>query len=130
MDRDLNNEPVFQRRYCPYGESPATFDRTGAYVVSYARTRTQGTRDEYRKEFNLGKDISVTISANGNGSVLLDGMKLPTTNYTGTFFAGNDMLLEAVPAGGAAFAGWDDGVTENPRMVSPKDGDKFIAKFK
>ena len=130
MDRDLNNEPVFQRRYSPYGESPATFDRTGAYVVSYAKTRTQGTREEYRTEFNLGKDISVTISASGNGSILLDGMKLPSTNYTGTFFAGNDMLLEAVPAEGRVFNGWSDGNMENPRLVSPKDGDEFVAKFK
>ena len=40
------------------------------------------------------------------------------------------MLLEAIPAEGSSFAGWTDGSTENPRMVSPKDGDEFIAKFK
>ncbi len=129
MDRDLDNEAVFQRRYCPYGSSPESFDRTGEYVVSYAASRTRGTREEYREEFGLGADISVTIASSGNGKVLVDGMTLPSTNYTGKFFAGNDMLLEAVSAAGATFTGWIDGNTDNPRLVSPKDGDKFTAKF-
>ncbi len=122
MDRDLN---TLERPGGPY-----PFDRTGYYVVSYAQTRTQGTRDEYRAEFGLGDDIKVTIASSGNGSVLVDGMKLPSTNYTGIFFAGNKLLLQAVPAAGATFAGWSDKNTDNPRLVSPKDGAKFTAKFK
>ena len=122
MDRDLK---TLVRPSGPYA-----FDRTGAYVVSYAKTRTQGTREEYREEFGLGSDISVTISAQGSGRVLVDGMKLPAASYTGTFFAGNDMLLTAVASAGATFVGWSDGKTNNPRLVSPKDGDKFTANFR
>ncbi|MBR4347382.1 MAG: CotH kinase family protein [Fibrobacter sp.] len=129
MDRDLDNEEVFQRRYSPYGSFPQGFDRTGAYVVSYARTRTASTRNEYREEFGLGEDISVTISATGNGKVLLDGMTLPNSSYTGTFFEGNDMLLTAVPEGSSKFVKWEDGSTENPRLVTPADGDAFTAIF-
>ena len=121
MDRDLN---TLVRPGGPY-----PFDRTGYYVVSYAQTRTQGTREEYRTEFGLGDDISVTIASSGNGIVLVDGMRLPSANYTGKFFAGNDMLLEAVASGTSTFTGWTDGNTDNPRLVSPKDGDKFTAKF-
>lgn len=130
LERDLDNEAVFERYYSPYGPFPEGFDRTGEAVVSYAYGRTESTRNEYRIEFGLGDDISVTIAASGNGSVLLDGMKLPSKDYTGTFFKGNDMLLEAVPAEGRVFDGWKDGSKENPRMVSPNDGDEFIAKFK
>ena len=130
MDRDLDNELVFQRRYSPYGSFPQGFDRTGAYVVAYAKTRTQDTRDEYRTEFGLGEDISVTIASSGSGKVLLDGMNLPSVNYTGTFFEGNDMLLTAVPLDGGTFVKWEDGSTENPRLVSPVDGDTFTATFK
>lgn len=107
-----------------------SFDATGATLKSFASTRTATTRDEYRKEFGLGPDISVTISASGNGSVLLDGMKLPSTNYTGTFFGGNDMLLQAVPKAGSVFNGWSDGNPDNPRLVSPTDGSKYTATFK
>lgn len=130
MERDLGNERVFQRDYCPYGSSPMSFDRTGSYVKSYATQRTQTTRNEYREEFGLGDDISVTISADGSGSVLLDGMTLPNSNYTGTFFEGNEMLLEAIPKSGSIFVKWFDGSTENPRMVMPGNGDVYKAIFK
>lgn len=130
MDRDLGNENIFQRRYSPYGSFPQGFDRTGSYVIEYALGRTEATRDEYRTEFSLGDDISVTIASSGNGKVLLDGMTLPNNNYTGTFFDGNDMLLTAVSQDGSTFVKWEDGSTNNPRLVSPADGDTFTATFK
>ena len=123
INRDLN---TFVRSGGPYG---GDFDRTGSYVTSYGSTRTATVRSEYREEFGLGNDISVTIASQGSGKVLVDGMTLPSTNYTGKFFGGNDMLLEAVASGTAMFTGWTDGNTQNPRLVSPKDGDKFTAKF-
>ena len=121
MDRDLR---TFVR---PGYNLP--FDRSGSNLVAYASTRTATVRGEYRTEFGLGADISVTIGVQGSGKVLVDDMQLPSTNYTGTFFAGNDMLLTAVASAGATFVVWSDGVRENPRLVSPEDGDKFTAKF-
>ena len=114
----------------PYGSFPSGFDRTGSYVTSYAEKRTATTRDEYRTEFGLGADISVTIASSGKGRVLLDGMNLPSSSYTGTFFEGNAMLLTAVAEDGRSFVKWKDGSTENPRLVNPKDKDSFVAEFK
>jgi hypothetical protein len=56
-------------------------------------------------------------------------MTLPNSSYTGTFFEGNDMLLTAVPEGSSKFVKWEDGSTENPRLVTPADGDAFTAIF-
>ena len=123
INRDLNS---FVRPAFAY---TGGFDRTGSHITSYGLTRTAAIRSEYREEFDLGDDIDVTIAVQGSGKVLLDGMILPSTNYTGKFFGENDMLLTAVPATGAAFTGWTDDNTDNPRLVSPKDGDKFTAKF-
>ncbi len=123
VNRDLN---TFVRPQYAYNDG---FDRDGSHVTSYGSTRTSAIRSEYRSEFKLGSDISVTIASQGSGKVLVDGMTLPSTNYTGKFFGGNDMLLEAVASGTAMFTGWTDGNTQNPRLVSPKDGDKFTAKF-
>ena len=126
MDRDLS---TMRRLYSPYGSGTESFDRTGAYVKAYAKTRTETVRSEYRSEFGLGKDISFTIASEGKGEVRLDGMKLPKSNYTGTFFAGNNMLLEAFPQAGSVFKKWSDGKTENPHLITPKDGDKITAIF-
>ena len=57
-------------------------------------------------------------------------MTLPSNDYTGRFFADNDMLLTAVPLDGGVFVRWEDGSTENPRLVSPVNGSKFTAEFK
>lgn len=107
-----------------------SFDATGATLIAYAKGRSEIVRDEYRAEFELGDDIKVTIASEGSGKVLLDGMTLPSADYTGTFFAGNDMLLEAVSTSGAVFAEWEDGSTKNPRLVSPKNGSSYKAVFK
>ena len=122
IDRDLN---TLVRPQYAYGD----FDRTGSHITSYGSTRTSTIRSEYRTEFGLGSDISVTVASQGSGKVLVDGMTLPSTNYTGKFFAGNDLLLTAVPSAGSTFTGWTDGNADNPRLVSPEDGDKFTAKF-
>lgn len=127
IERD---QTVFYRPYSAYGSGPGHFDKTGIHLLEYGATRTASARNEYRTEFGLGEDISVTIAAKGNGKVLLDGMNLPRTNYTGTFFLGNDMLLTAVPTGAGVFVSWEDGSTENPRLVSPEDGSEYVAEFK
>lgn len=108
----------------------ASFDATGASLISYASTRTATVRNEYRTEFGLGEDISVTIGATGSGKVLLDDMNLPSNNYTGKFFSGNDMVLTAVSTGSSVFTGWSDGATDNPRRVSPEDGSEYKAIFR
>ncbi|MCQ2122705.1 MAG: CotH kinase family protein [Fibrobacter sp.] len=123
MERDQAHYKNGRRSY-------HAFDKTGATLISYAKKRTEIVRDEFREEFGLGPDIEVTITADGKGEVRLDDMKLPSSNFTGTFFQGNDMLLEAVPVDGAEFKEWEDGSTKNPRLVSPKDGSSYKAIFK
>ena len=121
ISRDQNKFPR------SYGHN---FSSDGSEFISWAGGRDVSVRKEFAKEFGLGSDIKVTITASGNGSVLLDDMKLPSANYTGTFFGGNDMLLQAVPKAGSVFNGWSDGNPDNPRLVSPTDGSKYTANFK
>lgn len=121
ISRDQNKFPR------SYGHD---FSSNGSEFILWAGGRDVSVRKEFAKEFGLESDIKVTIAASGNGSVLLDDMKLPSTNYTGTFFGGNDMLLQAVPKAGSVFNGWSDGNPDNPRLVSPTDGSKYTAKFK
>jgi hypothetical protein len=40
------------------------------------------------------------------------------------------MLLTAVPENGAVFNAWEDGSTENPRLVTPNGGANYSANFK
>jgi hypothetical protein len=73
--------------------------------------------------------VNVSINVSGSGSVTVDGMKLPSTNYQGKFYSNNELLLTAVPSNGAIFAGWSDGSTENPHKYTP-NGQPITAQFK
>ena len=127
MTRDLAKFKQDQKWYensCGHG-----FDRTGSCMKDWASKRDPKVIQEYQDEFGVGEMISVSLNATGNGAVLMEGANLPSQSFKGKFFSGNPILLTAVPAAGAVFTGWSDGVTDNPRLVTPKDGDSFTAKF-
>ncbi|MBR2211680.1 MAG: CotH kinase family protein [Fibrobacter sp.] len=106
------------------------FDIPGSCMKTWAEDRDGAVIDDYKKKFGLGGMITVKIDVSGKGSVLVDGMKPPSTPYSGKFFSGNQMELSAVAASGATFTGWNDGVKDNPRIVSPTDGATYTATFK
>ena len=105
--RDVYN--IFGQ-YNTCGES---FALTGSCLESWSKKRDGVVREEFREEFGLSGDISVTIESVGKGRVLLDGMELPSKVYRGDFFGGNGMTLLAVPESGAKFKSWEDGSTQN-----------------
>lgn len=128
VDRDHDRFP--RRGY--ENQCGTGFSLSGSCMKEWALGRDASFRKEIKSSLGLtlGEDISVTIASSGNGYVLMDEMKLPSTNYTGTFFGGNMMELTAVPSAGATFAGWSDGSSENPHIITPKDGMKITASFK
>lgn len=110
---------------------PRKVTKNGNAILQWARERDISVRDDYREEFKLGDDISVSFSVKGDGYITVDGLELPNySNYEGNFFEGNDLLLEAIPnINGSVFKKWSDGNKENPRLVSPEDGDSYTAIF-
>ncbi len=128
MNRDLAKFKQNEKYYtnsCGDG-----FSKTGSCLKSWAKERDSKVIQEYKEEFGLSDMISVTLKADGSGAVLMEGMNLPSSNYKGKFFGGVQMELTAVPTDGAVFTGWSDGTKDNPRIVTPKDGDTFTAVFK
>lgn len=127
MERDIKK--------FPRNDYPDGFSKSGSSLTSWAEERDASVLQDYADEFDLsGNMIKVTLAADG-GEVLVDDMHLPgqnggSTNFSGKFFDGVDMMLTAVAATGKTFTGWSDGVKDNPRLVSPKDGDSFKAVFK
>jgi hypothetical protein len=127
MNRDLEKFKQDQKWYensCGRG-----FDKTGSCMKEWAEKRDPKVLQEYQEEFGLNGTISVSLKASGNGAVLMEGMTLPSKDFKGKFFGGVKMELTAVSDGGT-FTGWSDGVNDNPRIVTPKDGDSFTANFK
>ena len=118
-----------QQRW-PRNQSNFHWAPDGSDLLKFAQNRSQTVRQEMQQYFGLSNEVSVNISTSGNGSVTVDGMKLPSSNYQGKFYAGNDLLLQAVPSSGAIFDGWSDGSKENPRKLQLTGGQNITAKFK
>ena len=123
LEKFKQNERYYQNS-CGHG-----FDKTGSCMKEWATKRDSKVISEYEEEFGLSGTASVSIKASGNGSVLMEGAKLPSKDFKGKFFVGNAILLTAVPDAGSTFTGWNDGVTDNPRLVAPTEGASFTATF-
>ena len=117
-----------QQRW-PRNQGSFRWSPDGSDLIQYAQNRTQTVRQEMEQYFGLQNAVNVSISTSGSGTVLVDGMKLPKSNYQGKFYASNDLLLQAVPSNGAVFTGWSDGQTQNPRKFTP-NGQPITAQFK
>lgn len=119
------DEQRWPRNQAKYKWSP-----TGSDILQYAQSRTQNFRQEMANYFGLSGEANVSINVSGSGSVLVEGMKLPSSNYQGKFFSGMEMEITAVPANGSIFSGWSDGQTQNPRKIQINGQTNITANFK
>jgi hypothetical protein len=114
----------------PRNQSNFKWDPSGNTLIAFAKNRSETIKKEMAERFDLEDEVSVTISASGNGTVQVDGMKLPNSNYRCNFFSNNELQLTATASAGAVFTGWSDGSTENPHKVKPTAGMTITAIFK
>lgn len=125
IERDMD-------KFHPDGHTdyPDGFSKDGKILAEWAVKRDGKIYGEYQDEFGLSGMASMTIAAEGKGVVLVDGARLPKSSYSGKFFAGNTMKLEAVAEEGYQFDKWSDGDKSEIRIVDVTDGATFTAKFK
>ena len=123
-ERDLEHNGQKDRGY-------PSFSVSNSGLTTWAEKRDTKFLAEIQEEFGVGSLVSVSITATeGKGSVLMDGMSLPGGSYKGKLFAGNVVVLTAVPEAGAVFDGWSDGVAEPARVATVEEGLTLQAKFK
>lgn len=78
------------------------------------------------------RTISIDVPPHEQGQVFLDGLALPPGKQRIRCFSGVAMQLEALPAGGAEFAGWKGGLADSPSttMVLLSDNDRIKPIFR
>ncbi|MCQ2093348.1 MAG: CotH kinase family protein [Fibrobacter sp.] len=119
------DEQRWPRNQAKYNWSP-----DGTDILNFARTRTDNFKQEFARYFGLSGEVNVNISASGGGTVFVDGMRLPSSNFSGKFYQGTTMELTAEAGAGSMFTNWSDGSTENPHIVQINGAANITANFK
>jgi len=87
-------------------------------IRSFGNSRPAQMQSEIEQFFSLGASVDFTVSAKGNGKVLVHN--LPVLNNSATFKAYSTIpvTLKAVPNTGAKFSGWSDGIKDAERTIT------------
>lgn len=99
-------------------------------IKIFAKNRPGVIVREMREFFKLDEIVPVTLSVNGGGSILVHGLPIDRFPISVNFFKGLPVVVSAVPDAGKIWAGWDDGVLDQIRVVNPEEIPSLTAVFK
>ena len=98
-------------------------------IKNFAQTRQAKIRSEMESFFTLGSAVNMTLTAQGSGKILVDGLPLDQSTMQLTFYTGVPVTLTAKGETGV-FTGWSDGVKDATRKVNPGDVQSLTAEFR
>ena len=98
-------------------------------IKNFAQTRQAKIRSEMESFFTLGSAVNMTLTAQGSGKILVDGLPLDQSTMQLTFYTGVPVTLTAKGETGV-FTGWSDGVKDATRKVNPGEVNSVTAVFK
>ena len=112
-----------------WGYNAASMSSNLETVKSFAQTRQAKIREQMESYFSLGSTANMTLSAQGSGTILVDGLPLDQSTMQLTFYTGVPVTLTAKGNSGV-FTGWSDGVTDVTRKVNPGEVTSLTAVFR
>ncbi len=98
-------------------------------IKNFAQSRQATIREQMVSFFSLSSPVEMTLTAQGSGKVLVDGLPLDQSTMKVTFYTGIPVTLTAKAESGV-FTGWSDGVTDVTRKVNPGEVTSLTAVFK
>ena len=99
-------------------------------VKSFAQSRQATIREQMESHFSLGSSVEMTLSSQGSGTILVDGLALDQSSMRLKFYTGVPVTLTAQASSGGVFTGWSDGVTDVTRKVNPGEVTSITAVFR
>ena len=112
-----------------WGYNASSMNNNLETIKNFAQTRQAKIRSEMESFFSLGSTANMTLSAEGAGQVLVDGLPLDESTMQLTFYTGVPVTLTA-KAGTGVFTGWSDGVKDETRKVNPGEVTSLTAVFR
>ena len=99
-------------------------------INKFATTRPEIITENLRDFFMLGESVSVTLSTNGPGKILIHGLPITSRAITIDFFKDFPVTISAEPQSGGVWLNWSDGEKNSARTIYPKKEIELRAFFK
>ncbi len=112
MERHLDRWRAEARFYWPVHTNLAGWQAEVEHLRAFARERPAAMRRQLVEHFGLAgtAELRVRISDPARGRVRVNSLRLPAGlgEWSGVYFRGVPVGVEALPAPGAEFAGWEE----------------------
>jgi hypothetical protein len=113
-----------------WGYNASSMSNNLETIKNFAQSRQAKIRQEMESYFSLSGTANMTLSVQGSGTILVDGLPLDQSTMQLTFYTGVPVTLTARAGTGATFTGWSDGITDVTRKVNPGEVTSITAVFK
>ena len=112
-----------------WGYNASSMSNNLETIKNFAQSRQAKIRQEMESYFSLSGTANMTLSVQGSGTILVDGLPLDQSTMQLTFYTGVPVTLTA-KGGTGVFTGWSDGITDVTRKVNPGEVTSLTAMFK
>ena len=127
LQSQVESEMTRDQQFWNY--SASTMSNALQTIKSFAQSRQAKVREQMESYFTLGTSVEMTLTSQGSGTILVDGLALDQSSMKLTFYTGVPVTLTA-KGGTGVFTGWSDGVTDATRKVNPGEVTSLTAVFK
>ena len=112
-----------------WGYNASSMSNNLQTIKNFAQSRQATVREQMESHFSLSGKANMTLTAEGAGQILVDGLPLDQSTMQLTFYTGVPVTLTA-KAGTGVFTGWSDGVKDETRKVNPGEVTSLTAVFR
>jgi len=112
--------------------SPNSWEEDGIYgeLYPYAEIRPGVVWRHLKEHFNLDGEAALTVEAppSGKGKIRVNSILIEDYPWSGSYFTNIPIELEAIPAPGYEFRGWNDTtLSQTPKVTMNLDADVTIS---
>jgi len=88
-----------------------------AAIRNFGKNRPAQMQSEIEEFFGLGTSVNLTLTANGNGKILVHNLPILNNNAKFKAYPTVPITIKAVPNAGATFNAWSDGNMSAERTI-------------
>jgi len=125
--RSIESEiPLDQQRW---NLNVTYMDSSLTTIRNFGKNRPAEMQNEIKSFFELGNSVDLTLTANGNGKILVHNLPMLKNNATFKVYSTVPITIKAVPNAGAIFSGWSDGNKSTERTITIEQTTTLKANF-